>query len=297
MNTHKPGEKVGHILLGIGILTWGANFGITKSAFASLPPIPFAAIRFSVCGLLLLIATYWKEKGLRIRSEDLGRVVAVGVMGLGFYQILWSLGLNLTSATNSALILATQPLLGFLYLDLVKKERMRRGQYLYMLLALGGVALVVLKPAAGLHISVAALAGDFLTLLAGICSAVFFSIWSKPLLKTYSPLRLMSLCMTTASLSLWIATFLSFQRITWVEVDIEAWWALGYAIAFSGIVGHVFWYEGIERLGVARSLVYLYFMPVCAVLFNYFFMGEKILFQQVLGGALILLSVHRALRG
>jgi drug/metabolite transporter (DMT)-like permease len=296
LNAHKPNEKVGHLLLGIAILTWGANFGITKSAFAYLGPIPFAAMRFTAAGILVLLITYWKEKSLRIRKEDLGRVVLVGVAGLSFYQILWSLGLNLTSATNSALILSTQPLLGFLYLDLVKKETMRRGQYLNMLIALSGVALVILKPGTTFHFSADTLTGDLLTLAAGYCSTVFFSIWSKPLLKSYSSLRLMGYFMISASLSLWIATLVSSQGVAWAEVNPKAWWALGYAIVFSGILGHVFWYEGLDRIGVARSFLYLYFMPICAALFNFFFMGEKILLQQVLGGALILLSVRRALK-
>jgi len=51
--------------------------------------------------------TLWREKEVRIRWEDLGRVICVGVLGLGFYQIFWSIGLKITSASNSALILST----------------------------------------------------------------------------------------------------------------------------------------------------------------------------------------------
>jgi drug/metabolite transporter (DMT)-like permease len=296
LGTQDQTKKNGHLLLGIAILAWGPNFGITKSAFHDLPPIPFAALRFTAAGILLLLITYGKEKSLRIRSEDLGRVVAVGVAGLSFYQILWSLGLSMTSATNSALILATQPLLGFLYLDVVEKEPMRRGRYLNMLLALAGVVLVILKPSARLHLSAVTLVGDGLTLLAGVCSTIFFSIWSKPLLKNYSSFRLMSYYMISGAMSLWIAGSWSLQDIVWTEVSLNSWGALGYAIFFSGILAHVFWYQGIGREGVSKSLVYLYFMPVCAALFNYFFMGEKIFYQQILGGLLILLGVHRALR-
>jgi hypothetical protein len=69
-----------------------------------------------------ILVNFWRERSISIRKEDLEKVAAVGTMGLGFYQILWSLGLNLTSASNSALILAAQPLLGTLYMDLIKKE-------------------------------------------------------------------------------------------------------------------------------------------------------------------------------
>jgi drug/metabolite transporter (DMT)-like permease len=89
-------------------------------------------------GILLLFATLWREKEIRIRKEDWGRVIMVGALGLGLYQVFWSLGLNLTSPSNSALILSIQPLLGVLYVDLIKKEHVGRQQYWGMLLAGSG---------------------------------------------------------------------------------------------------------------------------------------------------------------
>ncbi len=287
---------MGHFLLGIVVLTWGANFGIVKSAFETIPPLLFGAVRFTVMGILLLTLTFFREKGIQLRKEDLGKVIMVGALGLGLYQVLWSLGLNLTSPSNSALILSTQPLLGTLYIDLVKKEPVGRQQYWGMLLALVGVVLVILKPTAKLHFSLETLPGDLLTLMAGFCAAIFFSVWSKPLLKIYSPLRLMSYCMIIGSLVLWIASPFSAQPIVWSQVWEKTWWSMGYAVVFSGMLGHVFWYEGLGRIGVTKSMVYLYFIPIWAVLFNTLMMGETIFLQQILGGVLILLGVHHALK-
>jgi drug/metabolite transporter (DMT)-like permease len=289
-------DKAGHFFLGIVVLTWGANFGIVKSAYDYFPPLLFGALRFTVMGILLLFATLWREKEIRIRKEDWGRVIMVGALGLGLYQVFWSLGLNLTSPSNSALILSIQPLLGVLYVDLIKKEHVGRQQYWGMLLALVGVVLVILKPTAKLHFSLETLPGDLLTLMAGFCSAIFFSVWSKPLLKTYSPLRLMSYCMIIGSLVLWIASPFSAQPVVWGQVLEKTWWSMGYAVVFSGMLGHVFWYEGLERIGVTKSMVYLYFIPIWAVVFNFLMMGETIFLQQILGGVLILLGVHHTLK-
>jgi len=292
----KRDYRIGHLLLVIVVLTWGANFGIVKSAYAYIPPLLFGALRLTITGILLLAATFWQEGEIRIQKEDLGKVILVGAMGLGLYQVLWSLGLNLTSPSNSALILSTQPLLGLLYIDLIKKEPVGRQQYWGMLLALVGVVLVMLKPTAELHFSLETLPGDLLTLMAGFCSAIFFSVWSKPLLKTYSPLRLMSYCMIIGSLVLWIASPFSTQPVVWSQVWENTWWSMGYAVLFSGMLGHVLWYEGLERIGITKSMVYLYFLPIWAVLFNAFMMGEKIFLQQILGGILILLGVHQTLK-
>jgi len=289
-------QQWGHFLLVVVVLTWGANFGIVKSAFDTIPPLLFGAIRFTVMGILLLTLTFFREKGVQLQKEDLGKVLVVGALGLGLYQVLWSLGLSLTSPSNSALILSTQPLFGILYIDLVKKEPVGRQQYWGMLLALVGVVLVILKPTAKLHFSLGTLPGDLLTLIAAFCAAIFFSVWSKPLLKTYSPLRLMSYCMIIGSLVLWIACPFSAQPVIWGQVWEKTWWSMGYAIVFSGMLGHVFWYEGLEKIGVAKSMVYLYFIPIWAVVFNALMMGETILPQQILGGVLILLGVHYALK-
>lgn len=278
------------------VLTWGANFGIVKSAFDTLPPLLFGAIRFTVMGVLLLSLTFFREKGVQLRKEDLGRVLLVGALGLGLYQVLWSLGLSLTSPTNSALILSTQPLFGTLYIDLVKKEPVGKQQYWGMMLALIGVVLVILKPTTKLHFSLETLPGDLLTLMAAFCAAIFFSVWSKPLLKTYSPLRLMSYCMIIGSLVLWIAFPFSAQPVIWDQVWGKTWWSMGYAVVFSGMLGHVFWYGGLEKVGVAKSMVYLYFIPIWAVVFNALMMGETIFLQQILGGVFILLGVHHALK-
>ena len=290
-------QKFGHLLLIIVVLTWGANYGIIKSAFQDFSPVLFGAIRFTLCGILVLLITFKWEKGISIQKRDIGKVAWVGILGIGVYQILWLVGLDLTSASNSALILSTTPLWGALYVHLVEKESVTRKQYLYMLVSLFGVVLVILKPTARLHFSLDTLTGDLLTLIAAFCAAVFLSVWSKPLLKIYSPLRLMGYCMMIGSLVLWVAVPFLARTVALNQVGAASWWALGYAIFLPGIIGHVSYYGGIEKLGVTKSMIYLYFIPLWAILFNYLLLGEKIFPQQILGGILILLSTHRVLRG
>ena len=290
-------QKLGHLLLIIVVLTWGANYGIVKSAFVDLPPVLFGAIRFTLCGILGLLLTWKLEKSIVIQKKDLWKVAWVGSLGIGVYQILWLVGLNLTSASNSVLILSTTPLWGAFYVHLVEKESVGRKQYLYMLFSLVGVMLVILKPTVSLRFSPDTLPGDLISLIAAFFAAVFFTAWSKPLLKVYSPLRLMGYCMMIGSLILWLAVPFLGTPVVLSQVGAKSWWALGYAILMSGIIGHVSYYGGIEKLGVTKSMVYLYFIPLWAILFNYLWMGEKVFPQQILGGILILLSTHRVLRG
>jgi len=58
---------------------------------------------------------------------------------------------------------------------------------------------------------------------------------------------------------------------------------MGYAVVFSGMLGHVFWYEGLEKVGVAKSMVYIYFIPIWAVVFNALMMERKFFSSKSLG--------------
>ena len=48
--------------------------------------------------------------------------------------------------------------------------------------------------------------------------------------------------------------------------------------------------------GPTKTLIYHYFIPIWAAIFNRFLMGEEIFSQQIIGGVLILCGVHYALR-
>ncbi len=107
---------------------------------------------------------------------------------------------------------------------------------------------------------------------------------------------MMSYCVIIASLVLWIASPFSTQPVISDQVWEKTWWSLGYAVLLSGMIAHVFWFEGLGRIGVTKSMVYLYLVPIWAVLFNSLMMDEMIFLQQILGGVLILLGVHHALK-
>ena len=293
---NKNDSRGSHLFLVAVVLIWGANPGIVKSAYEDLPPIFFAAIRFTLSGLLMLLLIYWKEGNLRIRKEDWKAVLIVGGLGIGTYQIFWSLGLQRTTATNSAILVSVQTLFGVLWAGLTKKEKVGKGQYLGMSLAVIGVFLVVMKPTARLEFSTETLWGDLLTLMAGVVYTIFFSIWPKPLLRVYSPLRLMGFCMVIGAAVLWMAVPWSGWPMEIKTVRWEAWGALGYAAFLAGMVGHTFYYEGIGRLGVARTFIFMYFIPFLAAVFNFFFLGETLFLQQVLGGVIILAGIHFGLR-
>ncbi len=293
---NRSDSKVSYILLGIVVLVWGPNPGLVRYAYRDLHPILFAAIRFSIAGVLMLLVILWREKDLRIRKEDWKALLLVGGLGVGLYQLLWSLGLQRTTATNSAILVSVQSVFGVVCASYTRKESVGKSQYLGMGLALVGVILVIMKPTARLDFSTETFRGDLLTLTAGIIYVIFFSIWPKSLLEIYSPLRVMGFCMVVGSVVLWMAVPFSVPSLDLERVRWKAWGVLGYASLVAGMMGHTLYYAGIGRVGVARTFIFMYFIPFTAAVFNHFFLRETLFPQQIFGGLIVLVGIHFALR-
>src|SRR5205823_6037405 len=97
-------------VLGVMVL-WAANFIVVKTAVAVLPPVGFTFLRFSLASITLLVLLRWREGSMGLPRRDLIAICALGGLGFGVYQILWTTGLTTIAAGDSALIIAATPVL------------------------------------------------------------------------------------------------------------------------------------------------------------------------------------------
>lgn len=130
------------------VAVWGSGYLATKTGLQYAPPFTFLALRFG-CGLLLLLpllAWWHRREPLRWpgnRREWLHLIVAgllMHAVNLGGSHYAQYLGM---SAGVAALVLATQPLVTAFIAATLLGERLRRAQWLGVLVGLAGVALVV----------------------------------------------------------------------------------------------------------------------------------------------------------
>src|SRR5215211_2490692 len=109
-------------LLSTAILL-GTNPVAVKFAVGYVSPLPFAALRFLLAGVVLWgILRLIDPKG-RLRREDFGAMAGVGLIGVAMNNVAFTLGVSMTSASNTALIVATAPLWGMLLAFVLGLER------------------------------------------------------------------------------------------------------------------------------------------------------------------------------
>lgn len=84
-------------------LIWGATFPATKAALAQIPPLSFLFLRFLLGAVLVGLCLLVIRRGLSYdRAVLRASAIATGWLFLGY--VLQTVGLNYTSASNSAFI-------------------------------------------------------------------------------------------------------------------------------------------------------------------------------------------------
>ena len=123
-----------HFLLALAVVSiWGTNFVIIKYALADLPPLLFAALRFS---LALIPAMFF----LRRPAVKLGNLALYGLLiGVGQFGLLYLAIDGHISPGIASLVVQTQVFFTIRLAMRLDGERVRAFQWLALVLAGGGV--------------------------------------------------------------------------------------------------------------------------------------------------------------
>ena len=76
------------------MVVWAANFIVVKDAIGDLPPVGFTMLRYGLAWIALLVILRWSEGAIRLPRPDVVRILVLGGLGFGLYQILWTTGLR-----------------------------------------------------------------------------------------------------------------------------------------------------------------------------------------------------------
>lgn len=270
------------------MVAWAANFIVVKAANEQIPPVTFAFLRFAIAAATLLVALRWREGSLGLPRRDAVAVLGLGALGFGAYQIMWSIALQDIPAGDSALLVATTPVITALLAVRSGADTLTRTKLLGSLISFAGVAVIV---ASGPGFSLgSALVGDVLTLAAAACWSVY-TAFGAPILRRHSPLRTTAWAMVGGSLLLAIPGATQGIGVDWAAIRPDAWAGLAFSALIPAGVANVLVFAAIRLLGPTRITAYQFLVPFIAVLLGSAFLAEPVRVEQILGGIVIVLGV------
>jgi drug/metabolite transporter (DMT)-like permease len=279
--------------LSLTVIFWGASFVALKVLLRELGPAAITVVRFGVGTAFLWIVSAARGHLQRPTKRELLWLAGLGFSGIALHQWLQATGLQTASATVTSWIVASIPVFVALLGWLVLREKMGRGLVGGILLAAGGVTLVVSGgDLRGLIAGTTGTPGDVLIVFSALNWAAF-TILSKRFMRTSS--------LRPATMMLYVMGFGWLFSLAWLGVEgggeailrmsAEGWWAMGFlGLACSGLA-YLFWYDALDRIDATQAGAFLYFGPLVTAALAWPILGEPIGAAMLAGGAAILIGV------
>ncbi len=258
-------------------LLWGASSVAAKYSLDAFGPFTLAALRFLPAGLLLALMSAGPKRQ-PIRRADWPAFLFLGAVGVALTYSLFYAGVSRTTATDSSLLFACEPILIALFARLFLRERLQMRQCSGLLVGLLGIWLI-----AGQAL------GNQIALLA-LCFETTTSVVGKRLTMTYAGLRVVAIQMLIGFLCLLpFAGWEVAHRPP--HVTGTALGALLYLVLICSALCYGIWYHLMSRFPISKMGAFILLQPMIGPVYGWLLRGETLRPGSALGGALVILGI------
>ena len=247
-------------------------------------------MRFAIASVVLLAACAVTRTPLPFgRWRPIAAAAACGVLG---FNTLAFLGLSLTPASDTALIIPTTiPLATALFATLIHERLTARRLVGFAVATVGAALVIVGGQQAGGEASSERLRGDLMELGAAALWGASLTIGALVVRKetVLGYVTLMVLIGTAMLLPLGAVPQAYRDLPSWTA---ETWFAAGFLGVFSTAVAFVLFFWAVRHFGASLAAMVTYLTPVAALLLAFVILAERPLWLQLVGGTVIVIGVR-----
>jgi len=281
----RPGDFVTEVLLVIMAAIWAVNYTVAKFGTRTVPPLAYNAVRIVMAVVALLIIA-WVRSHERPTRQDLSALLAIGILGHGFYQICFIEGLARSRAGTVALMLAASPAFVAIVGRMMRVERVGPRGWTGIALQLVGITLVVFGSIAH-STSGDSVLGSALLLAGSVCWA-FFATLIKPYTERFSGINVAAYSQAGGAVFVALVGIPSILATNWTQLPVAVWAAIVYSGIGALVVGNLIWYHGVSKIGPTRVSMFSNLQPLVALAVAWIVLGEVPTIWQALGAGSIM---------
>lgn len=277
-----------NLLALLTVAVWGVTFVSTKILLgAGLTPTWIFIARFTIaylCALSLYHRKLWADS-----FKDELAMLAMGLTGGSLYFIAENSALQLTFASNVSLIICATPVLTMVLDSLIYRHRIHTRAIIGSVMAMGGVAIVVLNGSLNFHLNPL---GDFLTFLAALFWACYCMLL-KAMNTRYSNLFITRKVFFYG----WLTAIIYSLHGPIPELgDNDSLLQIVLNLLFLGLIAsficYLTWNKAVKELGPDKTANFIYLTPLITIIASSIILEEPISFWLIAGGAIIICGVY-----
>lgn len=268
-------------------LFWSSSYAVTKEVLSDVGPLTIGAIRFTLAAALLAIMRRMpRNPAARPDARQRRLIYLSGLLGITAYFLLENIGVELSTASDASLIVATYPLMTMLLELVLFRARMPLLRVAGVLLATLGAFLVVRNGAevggGGRWL------GDVLLLLGGLVWAGY-NVLAKSAGRGQDAMNLTYYQTVAGAAGFLLASLL--EAGDWRMPSVTSSALLGYLAVACSVGGFLLYNYGLRRMTSSVAVNVLNLVPVFGVLGAVTINGETVRAPQVFGGVIIIAGV------
>ena len=243
---------------------WGLMAPIGKDAMLNgIDGIDLVSFRVLGGALLFWLTSLFTKKE-HVPVKDILLLGCAGLFALVFNQCSYTIGLNLTSPSNSSIMTTSMPIFAMVLSFFILKEPITWQKAGGVLLGCAGAVIIITTSATAGNAKVGNIWGDLLCMSAQLSFALYLSLF-KPLVQKYSLFTVNKWMFTWATLIIWPFTLGHVSSIDFASVPMSTWWETGFVVFFGTYISYICMMVGQQTLRPTVVSVYNYMQPLVSV--------------------------------
>jgi drug/metabolite transporter (DMT)-like permease len=280
------------LLIAANVL-WAGTYTAGKLALRDLSPIELNALRFVLAALILSPALL---RGWRRIPRDRATLIMLAqlvVLGWVLNKTLEYVGLNLSTASDTALLISTESLFTALLSWLLLRERVRPIGIASLIMGLLGAYLIVergWRPSLGGSAGAGRVIGDVLIVCSLLIEAVY-TVRGKSTLVQIPPLLFTSATIA-GSLLFWLpAGAINVVRSGVPQISLAGWLGVLYMAAIATALCYWLWFRALRSVDGSAAAPTLFIQPLVGAALAVLLLHDRLTWATLSGAGLIGVSL------
>ncbi|HUV77599.1 MAG TPA: DMT family transporter [Desulfobacterales bacterium] len=281
-----------YIKLILTALLWGGTFIAGRVVAGDVGPFSAAFFRFFIASIFLVLFTYRIEGKVPMPGKrQMIPVFLLGMTGVFLYNVFFFKGLKLINAGRAAIIIAGNPIFITLFAAYFFKEKLNPVKGVGIIISLVGAVIVISKGSLN-EIVNGGIGWGEIFIFCCVLSWVAYSLIGKAVMNGLSPLVSVTYSSVIGTVLLFFPAFFEGMFKDYNSYPNMAWLSIFYLGFFGTVIGFVWYYEGIKKIGAMRASLFINFVPICAVVLAFFILDEPITLSLFIGTVLVCSGVY-----
>lgn len=258
-------------LIAIQVL-FGINFVAMKAVVTVVPPLLWAAIRVLIAAVIMVGAGLaLKRKCPPLNLNFLLQAMLYSILAIVAAQGAVSIGLKITTATNSAILNTLIPIFTLLLVTLRGQEGLSKTRAVGFTLAFVGV--LILRRIEQIQLSDVTLIGDLLILVSCVSTALFLS-FGKHFTETYDRVWTTAWLFIFGGLGLALLSIPTAVGFHWPELSPSLLGSMLFVILGGTLSTYFLSVWALAQAPSSSVAIFVYFQPVVAAFLTWQIAGE-----------------------